>query len=86
MYNFHRYLDKLERVVQNTDRIKELLEEDGTLCYAAYVGCNPVVETLSIQKSVGKKKIYPIVNLKLVQREDQLFKDEMFTNDIHVCL
>ena len=64
MDTFHRHLDELERVVQNTDRIKELLEEDGTLCYAAYIGSNPVVKTLSIQKSVGKEKIYSIVGDK----------------------
>ena len=52
--SFHHHLDELEKVVQNTIRMKELLGEDGTLCLAASVGYNPVVETL-IQKGVGKK-------------------------------
>lgn len=54
MDSFHRHLDELERVVQNTDRIKELLKESGLLCLAAFIGSNPDVEKL-IQKGVGKK-------------------------------
>ena len=55
MDSFHRHLDELERIVQNNDRMKELLEEeDGVLCYAAWIGSNPVVETL-IEKGVGKE-------------------------------
>ena len=57
--SFHRHLDQLERVVQNSELLKELLEQDGILCYPAYIGSNPMVETL-IQKGVGKEKIYPI--------------------------
>ena len=58
--SFHRHLDELERIVQNSVRMKVLLEEAGTLCYGAYVGSNPVVETL-IRKGVGKEKIHPLV-------------------------
>ena len=54
MDSFHRHLDELERIVQNNDWMKELLEEDGVLCYAAWVGSNPVVETV-IEKGVGKE-------------------------------
>ena len=47
---FHCHLDELARLLQN-DELKKLLEK--SLCYAAYVGSNPVVETL-IQNGVGK--------------------------------
>ena len=60
MDSFHRHLNELDRTVQNTDRMKELLEEDGLLCYGAFIGSNPVVETL-IQKGVGKEYAFPIV-------------------------
>ena len=56
--SFHCHLDELERVVLDNEKLKKLLEQDGTLCYAAYVGSTPVVETL-IQKGVGKEEIYP---------------------------
>ena len=52
--SFHRHLDDLERVVQNNERMGQLLVEDGTLSYAASVGSTPVMETL-IQKGVGKE-------------------------------
>ena len=58
--SFHRHLDELEGLLQNSERMKGLLEADGLLCYAAYMGSNPVVDTL-IQKGVGKEKIYFIV-------------------------
>ena len=51
---FHRHLDELEKALQNSERMKRLLTADGTLCYAAFIGSDPVVETL-IQKGVGKK-------------------------------
>ena len=54
--SFHRHLDELEKIVQNNDQMKVLLQQDGTLCLAAHVGSNPVVETL-IEKGVGKKYI-----------------------------
>ena len=66
--SFHRHLDELGRVVQNNDQIKELLEEAGTLCLAAHVGSNPVVETL-IQKGVGKKYVNLHCIAYLVQTE-----------------
>ena len=47
---FHCHLDELARLLQNNE-LKKLLEE--SLCYAAYVGSNPIVETL-IQNGVGK--------------------------------
>ena len=52
--SFHHHLDELERIVQNNERMKELLEVDGTLCLTAWIGSNPVVETL-IEKGVGKE-------------------------------
>ena len=55
--SFHCHLDELERVVHNNEWVKKLLTEDGTLCYAAYVGSIPMVETL-IQKGLGKEYIY----------------------------
>ena len=67
--SFNWHLDELERIVQNTDRMKKLLDEDGTLSYSAYIGSNPVVETL-IQKGVGKELYTPYserYDLKLVQ-------------------
>ena len=53
--SFHRHLNELERVVQNNERMGQLLEEP--LSYAAYVGSTPVVETL-IHKGVGEKICY----------------------------
>ena len=55
--SFHHHLNELERVVQNNERMRRLLQEDGTLSYAAFLGSTPVVETL-IQKGVGEEKIY----------------------------
>ena len=55
--SFHHHLNELERVVQNKEKMRRLLEEDGTLSYAAFLGSTPVVETLT-QKGVGKEKIY----------------------------
>ena len=52
MDSFHRHLEELERVVQNNERMRQLLEK--LLCLAAYVGSTPVVETL-IQKGVGQE-------------------------------
>ena len=55
--SFHCQLEDLERVVQNNERMRQLLEEAVLLCLAAHMGSTPVVETL-IQKGVGEKKIY----------------------------
>jgi len=52
--SFHRHLNELERVVQNNNRIKELLNESGLLCLAAFIGSNPAMEKL-IRKGVGKE-------------------------------
>ena len=60
MGSFKYHLDELERAAHNSQWMKELLVADGILCYAAYVGSIPVVETL-IQKGVGKEKVYHIV-------------------------
>ena len=60
MDSFHHHLDELERVLQNNERMKGLLEEDGVLCYSAYIGSIPAVETL-IQKGVGEELIYTTV-------------------------
>ena len=51
--SFHCHLDKLVRLHQNDKWLKKLPEE--SLCYAAYVGSNPVIETL-IQNGVGEEK------------------------------
>ena len=54
MDSFHHHLEELERLLQNSKRMKELLENAGVLCYGAFVGSNPVVETL-LQKGVGEE-------------------------------
>ena len=54
MDSFHHYLEELERLLQNSERMKELLEGAGVLCYGAFIGSNPVVETL-LQKGVGEE-------------------------------
>ena len=66
--SFHRHLIELERLVQNIERMKELLEQDGTLCLAGWIGSNPVVEIL-IQKGVGKEYAYLPCIAYLVQTE-----------------
>ena len=52
MDSFHRHLDELERILSDDDMQKRRIRQ-SVLCYAAYLGFNPVVETL-IQKGVGK--------------------------------
>ena len=54
MDSFHHHLEELERLLQNSDRMKGLLEDAGVLCYGAFIGSIPMVETL-IQKGVGKE-------------------------------
>ena len=61
--SFHHHLKELGMVVQNNERMRELLEEDGVVCLGAHLGATSVVETL-IQKGVGKEKINPIVGLE----------------------
>ena len=53
MDSFHQHLDELERLLSDDDR-KETQIKESVLCYAAYLGFNPVVEAL-IQKGVGKE-------------------------------
>ena len=50
--SFHHHLNELERVIQNKEKMRRLLEK--LLSYAAHLGSTPVVETL-IQKGVGKE-------------------------------
>lgn len=57
--SFQFHLDELESVLKN-QRMKKLLEKDGTLCYAAHVGSNPIIEAL-IEKGIGKGYMYCIV-------------------------
>ena len=57
--SFHRHLEELERLLQNSERMKGLLEDAGVLCYGAFIGSNPMVETL-IQKGVGKEYRYTL--------------------------
>ena len=53
MDSFHRHLDELERLLSDDDTKKRRIKE-SVLCYAAYLGSNPVMEAL-IQKGVGKE-------------------------------
>ena len=53
MDSFHYHLDELESSLSGDDMEKRQIKE-SILCYAAYLGSNPVVEAL-IQKGVGKK-------------------------------
>ena len=53
MDSFHHHLDELEELLEDRNKRKKLLENSGALALAAYVGCNPIAETL-IQKGVGK--------------------------------
>ena len=53
MDSFHRHLDELERLLSDDDMEKTQIKQ-SVLCYAAYLGSTPVVETL-IEKGVGKK-------------------------------
>ena len=53
MDSFHRHLDELERLLSDDDKEKRRIKE-SVLCYAAYLGSNPMVEAL-IQKGVGKE-------------------------------
>ena len=66
MDSFHLHLDELERLLSDEDKKKGQIRQ-RILCYAAFVGSNPVVETL-IQKGVGKEFImkayrYPLMRL-----------------------
>ena len=54
---FHRHIDELEKLLQDDDRMRELLDATGTLAYAAYVGFQPAVETLVIRKGAGMEYI-----------------------------
>ena len=59
MDSFHRHLDELERLLSDDDNIKRQIRQ-SVLCYAAFVGFNPVVEAV-IQKGVGKEYKQPIM-------------------------
>ena len=50
---FHRHINELQKLLQDDDRMRELLDVTGTLAYAAYVGFHPAVETLVIRKGAG---------------------------------
>ena len=58
MDSFHYHLDELERLLGDDDKEKGQMKSRA-LSFAAFVGSNPVVETL-IQKGVGKKYRHPI--------------------------
>ena len=58
MDSFHHHLDELERLLSDDDERKGRIRQ-RILCYAVFVGSNPVVETL-IQKGVGKVYKWPI--------------------------
>ena len=59
MDSFHRHLDELERLLSDDDEKKRRVRQ-RVLCYAAFVGSNPVVEAV-IQKGVGKEYRHPIM-------------------------
>ena len=52
MDSFHHHLDELERLLSDDVMEKRQIRQ-SILCYAAYLGFNPMVEAL-IQKGVGK--------------------------------
>ena len=52
MDSFHHHLDELERLVSDDDKMRQIRQ--SILCYAAFVGSNPVVEAL-IHKGVGEE-------------------------------
>ena len=54
---FHRHINELQKLLQDDDRMRELLDATGTLAYAAYVGFQPAVETLVIRKGAGMEYI-----------------------------
>ena len=58
MDSFHHHLDELERLLSDDDMKKRRIRQN-ILCYAAFEGSNPVVETL-IQKGVGEEYEHPI--------------------------
>ena len=53
MDSFHLHLHELERLLSDDDKKKGQMKSRA-LIFAAFVGSNPVVETL-IQKGVGKE-------------------------------
>ena len=63
MDSFHRHLDELERLLCGDDKMKRRIKE-RFLCYAAYIGSNPMVEAL-IQEGVGKECKWPIMGINV---------------------
>ena len=53
MDSFHRHLDELETFLSD-DNMKKRQIKEKTLCFAAYLGSNLMVEAL-IHKGVGKE-------------------------------
>ena len=53
MDSFHCHLDELERLLSGDGWMKRRIKERA-LSFAAYVGSNPVVETL-VPKGIGKE-------------------------------
>ena len=52
--SFNLHLAELERLFQDDDNaMREQLTASGALCYAAWIGSVPMMDTL-IQKGVGK--------------------------------
>ena len=58
---FHCHLDELERLLSDDDKKRKRMK-NRALSFAAFVGSNPVVETL-IQKGVGKGYKRPMMQL-----------------------
>ena len=61
MDSFHRHLGELERLHSDDDQKRRQMKSRA-LSFAAFVGSNPVVETL-IHKGVGKEYKWPIMSL-----------------------
>ena len=57
MDSFHLHLDELERLLSDDDKKRQIRQR--ILCYAAFIGSNPVVEAV-IQNGVGEEYKWPI--------------------------
>ena len=77
MDSFHLYLDELERLLSDDEWMNGRLRPQ-VLCYAAFVGFNPVVEAI-IQKGVGEEYKHPIISFNEIIGKIRLFPDIRIT-------